>query len=378
MTLPGSPEVDIAALTRLFDDRTNSYKYLFLFAILDALEANYAESQSSIQLNKEALAIGMLVHAWYPHRYFRLSFGSQDQVSKILDASNLASDGQKFSFDRSGQERLRAWLRQACTPQQRRTLTRYVSQRMLRPFFAQELRGLKDALVDQRLVELARDRFEEVRPLYRLDPELGVVIHPAWVTYLRRHSAIVRGWASWHWAHYMQSRNPNVPAVSVKLFPPLERDSLATQRTYWKRALEQGEWKCIYSAETLATSSLALDHFLPWSFVAHDRLWNLIPVSPSANSSKGAALPDPAYLDDFCLVQARGLVAARPHYSPKAWTQVTEAFVADLHLTGNLLWGESLDGPALQSALKQQYHQTLPSLMALAQSTGFAAGWTYS
>lgn len=35
-----------------------------------------------------------------------------------------------------------------------------------------------------------------------------------------------------------------------------------------------------------------LDHFIPWSFVSHDLLWNLMPADPSINSSKSNKLPD--------------------------------------------------------------------------------------
>jgi CRISPR/Cas system Type II protein with McrA/HNH and RuvC-like nuclease domain len=35
-----------------------------------------------------------------------------------------------------------------------------------------------------------------------------------------------------------------------------------------------------------------LDHFIPWSFVSHDLLWNLIPSDGSINSSKSNKLPE--------------------------------------------------------------------------------------
>jgi len=42
----------------------------------------------------------------------------------------------------------------------------------------------------------------------------------------------------------------------------------------------------------------AIDHFIPWSFVTHDLIWNLIPASRAANSSKSDSLPSfTHYLD---------------------------------------------------------------------------------
>lgn len=34
-----------------------------------------------------------------------------------------------------------------------------------------------------------------------------------------------------------------------------------------------------------------IDHFIPWSFVMNDELWNLMPMDTSLNSSKSNRLP---------------------------------------------------------------------------------------
>ena len=48
---------------------------------------------------------------------------------------------------------------------------------------------------------------------------------------------------------------------------------------------------CIYTGQEIHIGDYAVDHFLPWSFVAHDQLWNLIPADNSINSSKSDKLP---------------------------------------------------------------------------------------
>ncbi len=51
-----------------------------------------------------------------------------------------------------------------------------------------------------------------------------------------------------------------------------------------------------------------LDHFIPWSFVAHDLMWNLVPANPSINSSKGNHLPAlEKHLFPFAKCQHMGL-----------------------------------------------------------------------
>jgi hypothetical protein len=62
------------------------------------------------------------------------------------------------------------------------------------------------------------------------------------------------------------------PARPARLFPPQKRDSLKKQAEYWKLVLEHSDVKRIYTNEKLGSDRLALDHYLPWSFVAHDQL----------------------------------------------------------------------------------------------------------
>ena len=53
-----------------------------------------------------------------------------------------------------------------------------------------------------------------------------------------------------------------------------------------------GPIECIYTGKELHTKSYDLDHFIPWSFVSHDLIWNLIPSDSSINSSKSDKIPD--------------------------------------------------------------------------------------
>ena len=51
-------------------------------------------------------------------------------------------------------------------------------------------------------------------------------------------------------------------------------------------------------------NNFAIDHFIPYSFLAHDLIWNLIPIDKTFNSSKSNKLPDlNKYFEDFCYLQ---------------------------------------------------------------------------
>ncbi len=375
MDLPDSREVPVAVLAQMLNDTTNSYKYLFLLALLDSVQSSYRDDSDWTAFEMRTLAAGMLMHAWYPLTRFHLSFGLQDKVGEVLQAVLLAVGPEKFAYDRSGQEKLRALLLRVLQPEQVKQLTRYVPHRLIRPFFSQELRGVRDSEINARVAGLAREKFEEVRPLYRLE-EGEVVLHPTWMAYLRQHLTIVRGWVCWNWTQYLQLRNPNIPAIPVKLFPPDRRASLETQWKFWKAALCTGEWRCLYSRRPLEPEKMALDHFLPWSFVAHDRLWNLLPVSTAANSSKSDCIPHVSYVAGLCSLQARALVAARPAYKDSDWLKVIEPYVADLKMPLELLSRPELD--TLERSLTAQFELTIPSLLSLAEASGFQPGWLHA
>ncbi len=66
----------------------------------------------------------------------------------------------------------------------------------------------------------------------------------------------------------------------------------------WIRTTSAGSGKASWtwppswtSSKTSQSKKAAVDHFIPWSFVMNDELWNLMPMDSSLNSSKSNKLP---------------------------------------------------------------------------------------
>ena len=51
------------------------------------------------------------------------------------------------------------------------------------------------------------------------------------------------------------------------------------------------EVKDVFTGKPVNTKQYDIDHFIPWSFVMNDELWNLMPMDSSLNSSKNNRLP---------------------------------------------------------------------------------------
>jgi hypothetical protein len=67
---------------------------------------------------------------------------------------------------------------------------------------------------------------------------------------------------------------------------------------------ELGSADCIYTNKRLAIGTYAVEHFLPYAFVSHDLIWNLLPANPSFNSSKSDKLPQlDKYFEPFFQLQ---------------------------------------------------------------------------
>lgn len=121
-----------------------------------------------------------------------------------------------------------------------------------------------------------------------------VVFNPLYMGYFRANIMVLRAFSYHRLAEYMEKHNRLMPAIVSKLYAPEEeRNSLKVQHKYFATYLqEQGPLRSIYDdVHFNAQDRFALDHFLPWSFVHHDMIWNLTPLDDSANSSKSNNLP---------------------------------------------------------------------------------------
>ncbi|MGD9938591.1 MAG: HNH endonuclease domain-containing protein [Clostridia bacterium] len=370
--LPESGQLDIPVMARLFADRTNSYKYFFFLAILDHIDGATAGTMAGLDrpIPLESLAVDMVLAAWYPHGFCRLSLGSQDMLQHAVDGVDWGHV--RGSWIGSGS---REWqhLRETCARQlDAAALVRYVPYRLIRPFYATETRGLADHLVNERIAELADNTTADHRSPYFFSADRKrIILDPSWLEYLSRNSAILRGWTRFRLAEYLQARNPSIPGIVAKLAPPLVRESLARQTSWWQTALPLigSQARCIYSGTQLLKDTFTLDHYLPWSFVTHDRQWNLLPVPKAINSAKSDRLPAGKYLTALVTLQHAALSAMHTALPEPRWLNSVEPFMTDLRLDRH-----SLLNPG---KLLRAYEETVTPLETLARRQGFAGGWEY-
>jgi len=282
-TLPTEPSLKTIELGQSFKNTTTSYKFYWFLGLLETVVKD-----RKTDFEAEDIACRMICSVWYPVHYFRLKLGKQDMLFRTAEALQKRLN---IPIQKKESELFDDLKKQAKsdreTIQDISRFLRFVPYRFLSPWIKEQ----SDAKVIQ-----ASEDFSANGGLYTLYKENGrlkVRIHPQWVPYLRNNYDILRSFALWALTNYVQARNPNVPNISCKLIHPEKRASLARQTQFWTTVMEEGlSVKSIYTGEDLAPGSFALDHFIPWSFVTHDLLWNLTPTEGGVNSKKSDKLPD--------------------------------------------------------------------------------------
>ncbi|AXR08254.1 HNH endonuclease domain-containing protein [Salinimonas sediminis] len=342
----------------LFRHTTNSYKYLFLKSVI-----NRAKNGEFV-LSIDDVVLDILVYAWYPNQYFKLSFGVQDKVGNLFR-------NQDFNFNDIGAITSTGFttsLRDALSKEVnkvelKKELARYVQYRLLSPFFAEELRGQPDGKKNRMIKESAAARYDSRKPLYRISEcSKKIETHPEWGRFIQDNYPLLLQYLESRWVAFLQKQNPEVPAIIHKTAPPASRSSLSRQRAYWGEFLKKNcKSSCIYAGTPLPLDNFSLDHFLPWSFVCHDRVWNLVPTTVGINSSKGNSLPNlELYLENFIDFQ---LAAMRYHSKNNhKWELIAAEIASDLKISPQLITiKESVVSDKLCSYISTQ-HQVAEQL----------------
>lgn len=364
--LPTFETLPIAAFSSIFSDTTNSYKLYWMYAIIDILKNEGIESE----IEQKDIAIRMIALAWYPVAVFKLSLGKQDQMTKTVQEISL----QMIVADDAKSIEIYQKIKNLCyqDPQVDKLIKdflRYVPFRFLTPFFSEQLKGKIDGEKNSLIKELSELSFNSVKPaIYKVKKKGLIYFHPIWLDYFKRHLGIIESYNLWHLVRYLESRNPNVQNISSKILPPQKRD-LSKAKEFWKTVLQHQMIECIYSSEKLDMGSLvSIDHFVPWSFVAHDYLWNLLPTTKNINSSKSDNLPKlDLYLPKFTKIQFEAFNIIAAAKKPKLLEDYVLLFQDSVTTIANFS----------ENDFRIKLEKHIIPLNEIAANIGFKANWTY-
>ncbi len=122
-------------------------------------------------------------------------------------------------------------------------------------------------------------------------------ISPYMYEFLCKHKLAVEKVNYYEWAKYMEKVNDD--AVLDHLLTKIENSTQRNNLSVYRRILfEEFESKnCFYCGKPLKGDAVHVDHFIPWSFIRDDQLWNFVLACPRCNESKRDKLPEMIYVD---------------------------------------------------------------------------------
>jgi hypothetical protein len=300
VNIPYQDNLPVGKLAACFNNTSATYKFYWFLAVLGRVE------QGETTINKHHLFAEMIAHSWFTVNYFHVSFGKQDRLQQAIE--NIKTiEKLTIDADRNSIFKRLSGTTDKQTLKELRYFNAEVPHRFLSPWFKAD---------DLNLAYRYSQIYTNDCPYAVYKDQ--IIINPNWTTYLQKNAGVLKDFCYWNLSMYLQAKNPNVPDIPNKLIKSPVRKSLNEQRKFWDIVIgELGSVDCIYTNTKLEIGNYAVEHFIPYAFVAHDLMWNLVPADRSFNSSKSDKLPSlEKYFDPFYQLQQSAIEIIQ-HKAPK-------------------------------------------------------------
>ncbi|WP_156152449.1 HNH endonuclease domain-containing protein [Flammeovirga sp. OC4] len=339
---------------------STSYKFYWILGLLKCVV-----NQNKNEFKFAEIVVEIFCLVWYPINYYKLNFGIQDQLENII----LTIKRDYHLKDDIKEHQLRDFLYSKINERDFlkyvNTLCSFVPYRFLSPWF--EIRGIHDRKKNKKIIELQNS--VENLP-YKID-ELNkkIICSEKFLEWINTDRSYVETYVLFELLKYLQARNPNVPSIINKIFRPQSRN-LTTPTKLWKGFISMNpKTKSIFSCNNLyLVNDLSIDHFLPWSFVTHDQIWNLHPIEKTTNSSKNNILPSEIYTEPFILLQYD---FTRYLLDQKTNIKALEDYYSLFKINRTEL--ETIQIESFIMIFKKVYNP----LIEIAESMGYEKGWRF-
>lgn len=287
--------LDIEGFSHMMKDPSYCYKFYWLEAIVQLIVAGVQETTFDAVINE------MICNAWYSVREFHIHLsgiqadgqvrdGLERAVLRLSELSNLQANASKVEIKNAINDHA-SELKIA-----KEQLTNMVPYRALAGFFDKSEESADWGSVRRMTSYIERINNDVVLLPYILGEgsklKKEIKFQPSWIEMIQDNTVSILGWIQYEKVKWLQNNNPEVPGLVYKLAPMDEKmRKLNNVRKLWEGVLELSEVRDVFTGEAVIPKQYDVDHFIPWSFVMNDELWNLMPMDSSLNSSKSNRLP---------------------------------------------------------------------------------------
>lgn len=303
--------IDVQTFSTLLNKKNiqNSHKLYWLPAIIKTCAL-------CEEILFDTLANEIIVDAWYTVCEYHVHLGSykyddKKQVNIPQDAIEVAV---KWLFEntalheKSNREEIIKELDDlegdAAFAKKKQDIVRYAPYRLLAPFlkgYVKEEDYNKDKVICDVIKRVNENNL--LPYVINWDKEKlkrSVFVPNEWVRFFKTNQVELLGWIDRVKIEYLQGRNPEMPGMVYKMRRGEESRNLKKVRALWDAVMLSGnEVEDIFSENLVSQDDYEVDHFIPWTYVANNELWNLCPIKSSINQDKSNNVPPVEYIDKF-------------------------------------------------------------------------------
>ncbi len=293
--------LDIEGFSRMMKDPSYCYKFYWLEAIVQLISENRTEATYDEIINE------MIANAWYSVLEFHIHLSGiwgdgsikdnlERAVLKLKSLSDLPANASKIEIKNAITEHDRE------LHAEKQALTHNVPYKALSGFANKTGERISLDSSAGRMMEYYNNLSNsDILLPYTFGTDNGLnrklTFSDAWIQMIRDNTVSILGWIQCEKVKWLQNNNPEVPGLIYKLAPLDEKmRKLSHVRKLWDGILDIRDIRDVFTDESIDRNKYDVDHFIPWSFVMNDELWNLMPMDSSLNSAKNNRLPD---WDDF-------------------------------------------------------------------------------
>lgn len=314
LQIHGSYQNDLylEGFSQMMKDPSYCYKFYWLEAIVILISEGKSEATFSEIIDE------MIARAWYTveEYYVHLSGigadgeirdGLERAVIKLKAITNLPGNASR------AQVKTELIKHADDLKAEKMQLTHMVPYRALAGFFEKDLKA-DDWNSIARIMEYARKMNERKLLPYLFERGTGlqrtIVFNAHWIQMIQDNTVTILGWIQYEKLKWLQKNNPDVRSIVHKLESIDDNKKirkLSQVHKLWDAILDLGPIKDVFTGEPITKDfDYDVDHFIPWSFMMNDELWNLMPMDGNLNSSKNNLLPkwDP-FFKRFAINQYR-------------------------------------------------------------------------
>ena len=288
--------LDIEGFSQMLKDPSFCYKFYWLEAIVHLISENVTETTFDEVIDE------MIASAWYSVREFHIHLsglkndgsvqdGLERAILLLTELSSLPANASKVEIKNAIKRHNRE------LKPYKDQLTNMVPYRALAGFFTKCPERVNWDSIRRLVFYIDKVNREVTRLPYtlgessRLNKE--IYFDPLWIEMIQDNTVSIFGWIQYEKVKWLQNNNPEVPGLVYKLAPMDDKmRKLNKVRKLWEAIMTEVSVRDIFSGEELNNNSYDVDHFVPWSFVMNDELWNLMPMQSGLNSVKSNKLPE--------------------------------------------------------------------------------------